>query len=63
VAPELFYDDENDQYLIIYASCVVDAHFELGVEDELNNHRLYCVKTRTFRLSLSRSSFTTRASV
>jgi hypothetical protein len=48
-APELFYDDENDQYLIIYASCVVDAHFELGVEDELNNHRLYCVKTKDFQ--------------
>ncbi len=47
-APELFYDDVNDRFMIIYASCVVDKHFDLGVEDETNNHRLYCVTTKDF---------------
>ena len=47
-APEWFYDDERDVYMIIYASCVVDAGFEVGIEEEKNNHRLYCVTTRDF---------------
>ena len=47
-APEWFYDDERDEYMIIYASCVVDAGFDVGIEDEKNNHRLYCVTTRDF---------------
>lgn len=47
-APELFYDDEKDQFLIIYASCVVDAGFDVGVEDPKNNHRLYYVTTKDF---------------
>ena len=48
-APELFYDPETEQFLIVYASCVVDAHFDLGIEDETNNHRLYVVTTRDFQ--------------
>ena len=47
-APEWFYDDERDLYMIIYASCVTDAGFDVGIEDEKNNHRLYCVTTRDF---------------
>lgn len=47
-APELFYDDEKDQFMIIYASCVVDAGFDVGIEDETNNHRLYYVTTKDF---------------
>ncbi len=47
-APELFYDDENDRYMIVYASCVKDAGFDCGIEDPANNHRLYCVTTRDF---------------
>ena len=47
-APEWFYDDERDEYMIVYASCVVDAGFDVGIEDEKNNHRLYCVTTRDF---------------
>lgn len=48
-APELFYDDVNDRYMIVYASCVVDSHFDVGIEDEKNNHRLYYVTTRDFQ--------------
>ena len=47
-APEWFYDDERDLYMVIYASCVVDGGFDVGIEDEKNNHRLYCVTTRDF---------------
>lgn len=47
-APELFYDDEKNQFLIIYASCVPDAGFDVGVEDVNNNHRLYYVTTKDF---------------
>lgn len=47
-APELFYDDVKDQFMIIYASCVVDAGFDVGEEDPKNNHRLYYVTTKDF---------------
>lgn len=47
-APELFYDDLRDQYMIVYASCVVNKNFEVGVEDPKNNHRLYYVTTKDF---------------
>lgn len=47
-APELFYDDVKDQYMIVYASCVVDKGFEVGIEDPKNNHRLYYVTTKDF---------------
>lgn len=46
-APELFYDDVNDQYIIVWASCV-PGEFEKGVEDEDNNHRLYYLTTKDF---------------
>lgn len=47
-APELFYDDVKEQFMIIYASCVPDAGFDVGVEDVNNNHRLYYVTTKDF---------------
>ena len=47
-APELFYDDVKDQFLIVWASCVVDAGFDVGIEDPKNNHRLYYVTTKDF---------------
>ncbi len=47
-APELFYDDEKDQYMIVYASCVVDAGYDVGIEEEKNNHRLYYLTTKDF---------------
>ncbi len=47
-APELFYDDVKGQYMVVYASCVPDAGFDVGIEEEKNNHRLYYVTTMDF---------------
>lgn len=47
-APELFYDDVKGQYMVVYASCVPDARFDVGIEEEKNNHRLYYVTTKDF---------------
>jgi hypothetical protein len=47
-APELFYDDEQQQYIIIWASCI-PGRFEKGIEDENNNHRMYYVTTKDFK--------------
>lgn len=47
-APEIFYDDENDQFMVVWASCV-PGRFEKGIEEENNNHRLYYVTTKDFK--------------
>jgi len=47
-APELFYDDEGKQFIIIWASCV-PYRFAKGEEDENNNHRLYYTITKDFK--------------
>ena len=46
-APELFYDDETKEFIIIWAS-TVPYRFEKGIEDEHNNHRMYYVTTKDF---------------
>ena len=46
-APELFYDDIRDQYMIIWASCI-PGRFEKGLEADSNNHRMYLSTTRDF---------------
>lgn len=46
-APELFYDDEADQFIIVWAT-TIPFRFEKGIEEEKNNHRLYCVTTKDF---------------
>ncbi|MBN2610007.1 MAG: hypothetical protein JXB00_00460 [Bacteroidales bacterium] len=46
-APELFYDDEKDEFIIIWAS-TIPFKFEKGIEDEYNNHRMYYTVTRDF---------------
>lgn len=46
-APELFYDDIRDQYMIIWASCI-PGRFERGIEADSNNHRMYLTTTRDF---------------
>lgn len=46
-APELFYDDEKDEFLVVWASCIPDR-FEKGIEEEKNNHRLYYITTKDF---------------
>lgn len=46
-APELFYDDEKDEYIIIWAS-TIPFKFEKGMEEERNNHRMYYTTTKDF---------------
>jgi hypothetical protein len=46
-APELFYDETQKQYIIVWASCIPNR-FEKGIEDETNNHRLYYTTTKDF---------------
>jgi len=47
-APELFYDDEKDEYIIIWAS-TIPYKFEKGIEEERNNHRMYYTITKDFK--------------
>jgi len=47
-APELFYDHETQQFIIVWASCVPNK-FEKGVEAVDNNHRLYYTTTKDFK--------------
>jgi predicted GH43/DUF377 family glycosyl hydrolase len=46
-APELFYDDEKKEYIIIWAS-TIPYKFPKGIEDENNNHRMYYTTTKDF---------------
>jgi hypothetical protein len=46
-APELFYDDERKEFIIIWAS-TIPFKFEKGIEEERNNHRMYYVTTKDF---------------
>lgn len=47
-APEIFYDDVKDRYIIIWAS-TVPFKFEKGIEEEDNNHRMYYTTTKDFK--------------
>lgn len=47
-APEIFYDDETGQYIIVWAS-TIPYKFPKGVEEERNNHRLYYTTTKDFK--------------
>jgi hypothetical protein len=46
-APELFYDQKEKQFVIIWASCI-PGRFERGIEEDSNNHRMYAVTTKDF---------------
>jgi hypothetical protein len=46
-APEIYYDDEDEHFIIIWAS-TIPHRFEKGEEDEDNNHRMYYVTTKDF---------------
>jgi len=48
-APELFYDDVQKQYIIIWASCI-PGRFEKGMEEDSNNHRMYYTMTKDFQI-------------
>lgn len=47
-APELFYDRETAQFIIVWAS-TIPFRFPRGEEDEDNNHRLYYTTTKDFK--------------
>ncbi|MES2773820.1 MAG: glycoside hydrolase family 43 protein [Bacteroidota bacterium] len=47
-APELFYDDEKQDFIIVWASCI-PGRFDRGIEDDSNNHRLYVTTTKDFK--------------
>lgn len=47
-APELFYDDVNEDFIVVWSS-TIPFKFEKGIEDEYNNHRLYYTKTKDFK--------------
>lgn len=47
-APEVFYDDETLQFIIVWAS-TVPFKFPRGEEEEKNNHRLYYTTTKDFK--------------
>jgi predicted GH43/DUF377 family glycosyl hydrolase len=47
-APEIFYDNENNQFIMVWAS-TIPFKFPKGIEDERNNHRLYYITTKDFK--------------
>ncbi|MEO6733736.1 MAG: glycoside hydrolase family 43 protein [Ferruginibacter sp.] len=47
-APEIFYDDEKNEFIIIWASTIPNK-FPKGVEAEDNNHRMYYTITKDFK--------------
>jgi hypothetical protein len=46
-APELFWDEAENRFVIIWASTIPNR-FPRGIEDENNNHRMYYTTTRDF---------------
>jgi hypothetical protein len=54
-APELFYDDSTEQFVICWATTIpgrfpeTDGQTRRGPDDPGYNHRLYCVTTRDFQ--------------
>ncbi len=47
-APELFYDGEKKDFIIIWAS-TIPLRFPRGIEEENNNHRMYMTRTADFK--------------
>ncbi|MDR3118217.1 MAG: glycoside hydrolase family 43 protein [Mediterranea sp.] len=47
-APEIFYDDRKEVFIVVWASCI-PGRFEKGVEEDNNNHRLYYITTKDFK--------------
>jgi len=46
-APELYYEEETQEFFIIWAS-TIPFKFPKGAEEENNNHRIYCTTTKDF---------------
>lgn len=47
-APELFYDEPRDRFIILWAS-TIPFRYEKGQEEEENNHRMYFTTTKDFK--------------
>ncbi|MFV0541510.1 MAG: glycoside hydrolase family 43 protein [Aestuariibaculum sp.] len=47
-APEIFYDEDEDRYIIIWAS-TIPFRYKKGEEEEENNHRMYYITTKDFK--------------
>jgi len=47
-APDLFYDTEKAEFVVVWASCIPNR-FKQGKEDVKNNHRLYYITTKDFK--------------
>ena len=47
-APDIFYDNEKRDFVVVWASCIPNR-FKRGLEDEMNNHRLYYITTKDFK--------------
>jgi hypothetical protein len=47
-APELYYDNEDQRFIIIWAS-TIPFRFERGIEQEDNNQRMYYTTTKDFK--------------
>ena len=47
-APELFYNEDSKQFIIIWAS-TIPGRFERGIEEDSNNHRMYVTTTTDFK--------------
>jgi len=47
-APDIFYDDEKSELVVVWASCI-PRRFKRGIEEEKNNHRLYYITTKDFK--------------
>lgn len=47
-APEIFYDEDGKQFIIIWASAI-PGRFERGIEEDSNNHRMYVTVTKDFK--------------
>jgi len=46
-APEIFYDNEKKEFVVVWASCI-PKRFKKGEEEENNNHRLYYITSKDF---------------
>ena len=47
-APEISYDNEKDEFVVVWASCIPNR-FKRGIEEAENNHRLYYIRTKDFK--------------
>jgi len=47
-APDIFYDNEKAEFVVVWASCIPNR-FKRGQEEEKNNHRLFYITTKDFK--------------